>query len=65
MYKTEFYCRWWNNLIIVQVVSKKIKISVIGTGLMGLQHIKAINKSKKASLHSIVDINKDALNFLL
>ena len=29
---------------------------------MGLQHIKAINKSKKASLHSIVDINKDALN---
>ena len=39
----------------------KIKISVIGTGLMGLQHIKAINKSKKASLHSIVDINKDAL----
>ena len=40
---------------------RKIKISVIGTGLMGLQHIKAINKSKKASLHSIVDINKDAL----
>ena len=28
---------------------------------MGLQHIKAINKSKKASLHSIVDINKEAL----
>jgi len=28
---------------------------------MGLQHIKAINKSKKASLHSIVDINKDVL----
>jgi len=43
-------------------VIRKIKISVIGTGLMGLQHIKAINKSKKASLHSIVDINKDALS---
>ena len=43
-------------------MSKKIKISVIGTGLMGLQHIKAINKSKKASLHSIVDINKNALD---
>jgi predicted dehydrogenase len=43
-------------------VSKKIKISVIGTGLMGLQHIKAINKSKKASLHSIVDISNNALD---
>ena len=41
---------------------KKIKIAVVGTGLMGLQHIKAINKSKKASLHSFVDINKKLVN---
>ena len=29
---------------------------------MGLQHIKAISKSKKANLHSIVDISKNAVN---
>ena len=39
---------------------KKINISIVGTGLMGLQHIKAISKSKKANLHSIVDINDNA-----
>ena len=39
-------------------MSKKIKISIIGTGLMGLQHLKAIQKSNKANLHSIVDISK-------
>jgi predicted dehydrogenase len=39
---------------------KKINISIIGTGLMGLQHIKAITKSHKANLHSIVDISKNA-----
>ena len=39
---------------------KKINISIIGTGLMGLQHIKAIAKSHKANLHSIVDISKNA-----
>ena len=39
---------------------KKINISIIGTGLMGLQHIKAISKSKKANLHSIVDISYNA-----
>ena len=42
--------------------NEKINISVVGTGLMGLQHIKAILKSKKANLHSIVDISKDAAN---
>ena len=41
---------------------KKINISIIGIGLMGLQHIKAISKSKKANLHSIVDINNNAKN---
>ena len=29
---------------------------------MGLQHIKAIQKSKKANLHSIVDISNNAKN---
>ena len=43
-------------------MSKKINISIVGTGLMGLQHIKAIQKSKKASLHSIVDISNNAKN---
>ena len=41
-------------------MSKKLKISVIGTGLMGIQHIEAIKKSNKATLHSIVDINSNA-----
>ena len=40
-------------------MSKKINISIVGTGLMGLQHIKAIQKSKKANLHSIVDISNN------
>ena len=39
---------------------RKINISIVGTGLMGLQHIKAISKSHKANLHSIVDISKNA-----
>ena len=39
---------------------KKINISIVGTGLMGLQHIKAIFKSKKTNLHSIVDITNNA-----
>ena len=41
---------------------KKINISIVGIGLMGYQHIKAISKSKKANLHSIVDINNNAKN---
>ena len=41
---------------------KKINISIVGTGLMGVQHIKAISKSKKAKLHSIVDISNIATN---
>ena len=39
---------------------KKIKISVVGVGLMGSQHLRAIKISKKATLHSIVDINKNS-----
>ena len=45
-------------------MNKKINISIVGTGLMGLQHIKAISKSKKANLHSIVDINKRTSMFM-
>ena len=41
-------------------MKKKINISIVGTGLMGLQHIKAISKSKKANLHSIVDISNNS-----
>ena len=44
-------------------MKKKINISVVGTGLMGLQHIKGITKSNRANLHSIVDISNNA--FLL
>ena len=35
-------------------MKKKINISILGTGLMGLQHIKAIQKIKesKSSLYS-------------
>ena len=40
--------------------NRKVNISVIGTGLMGLQHIEAIKNSNKANLHSIVDITKKA-----
>ena len=43
-------------------MNKKINISIVGTGLMGLQHIKAISKSKKANLHSILDISNNAKN---
>ena len=39
---------------------KKIKIAVVGTGLMGLQHIRAIKKSNKANLHSIIEIDDNA-----
>tara|TARA_B100000287_G_scaffold216750_1_gene204494 strand:+ start:503 stop:1543 length:1041 start_codon:yes stop_codon:yes gene_type:complete len=41
-------------------VKKKIKIAVVGTGLMGQQHIKAILRSSKAKLHSLVGINPKA-----
>ena len=41
---------------------RKINISIVGTGLMGLQHIKAISKSYKANLHSIVDISSNAVS---
>ena len=42
-------------------MKNRVKIAVVGIGLMGSQHLKAINISKKAKLHSIVDTNKDSL----
>ena len=42
---------------------KKIKIAVLGVGLMGKQHLIAIKKSNRASLHSIIDINKTSIKF--
>ena len=39
-------------------MKNKTKIAVVGIGLMGSQHLKAIKNSKKAILHSIVDINE-------
>ena len=39
-------------------MKNKTKIAVVGIGLMGSQHLKAIKNSKKAVLHSIVDINE-------
>ena len=41
-------------------VMNKVKISVVGIGLMGKQHLNAIERSHKAVLHSVVDINKDS-----
>ena len=41
-------------------MKNKIKIAVVGVGLMGNQHLKAIHLSKKAKLHSIVDINENS-----
>ena len=42
-------------------MNNKVKIAVVGIGLMGSQHLKAINISKKAKIHSIVDINKNSI----
>ena len=39
-------------------MKNKTKIAVVGIGLMGSQHLKAIKNSQKAVLHSIVDINE-------
>ena len=42
-------------------MKNKIKIAVVGIGLMGSQHLKALSVSKKAKLHSIVDVNKNSI----
>ena len=66
MYKAKFCSGCWNSIIIAEYIKfflkkmRKINISIVGIGLMGLQHIKAISKSKKANLHSIVDISTNA-----
>ena len=43
-------------------MNKKIKIAVVGTGLMGSQHLKAIKVSKKSTLHSIVYLTKKSIS---
>ena len=43
-------------------MKNKIKIAVVGIGLMGSQHLKALRVSKKAKLHSIVDVNKNSVS---
>tara|TARA_E500000178_G_C16918149_1_gene705887 strand:- start:34 stop:1074 length:1041 start_codon:yes stop_codon:yes gene_type:complete len=42
-------------------LKKKIKIAIVGIGLMGSQHLRALSASKKAKLHSIVDVNKKSV----
>ena len=42
-------------------MKNKIKIAVVGIGLMGSQHLKALRVSKKAKLHSIVDVNRNSI----
>ena len=41
-------------------MKNKVKIAVVGIGLMGTQHLKAIELSQRALLHSIIDINKNS-----
>ena len=50
------------NLILNIKVKNTIKIAVVGIGLMGSQHLKALRVSKKAKLHSIVDVNKNSVS---
>ena len=50
------------NLISNIKVKNKINIAVVGIGLMGSQHLKALRVSKKAKLHSIVDVNKNSVS---
>ena len=44
-------------------MKKKIKITVVGIGLMGSQHLKAIQLSKNSVLHSIVDVNENSRKY--
>ena len=41
-------------------MNKRTKIAVVGIGLMGSQHLKALQLSRRASLHSIVDLNRNS-----
>ena len=43
-------------------MGRKIKIGIFGFGLMGKQHAKAIYASK-ATIHSIIDTNKNSKIF--
>jgi len=39
-------------------MSKKTNIAILGVGLVGKQHIKAIIETKNVNIHSIIDTNK-------
>ena len=41
-----------------------IKIAVVGTGIIGLDHLKAIRKSDKLELVAICDINEEKVSAL-
>ena len=41
-------------------MNRRTKIAVVGIGLMGSQHLKALQLSKRACLHSIVDLNRNS-----
>ena len=38
--------------------NSKIKLAVVGIGVMGLKHIDAIGKTNKAKLKAVVDLKK-------
>ncbi len=40
--------------------NKKIKLAVVGIGVMGLKHIDAINKVGNAELAAVVDFEESA-----
>ncbi len=46
-------------------MSVKTKISILGIGLMGSQHLKAIEHTEEAEIHSIVDLNEDTKSLAL
>ena len=41
--------------------NRKIKLAVVGIGVMGLKHIDAISKTNKAKLKAVVDLKKNSI----
>ena len=41
-----------------------LKIAVVGTGIIGLDHLKAISKSDKLKLVAVCDINEEKVRAL-
>ena len=40
---------------------RKIKLAVVGIGVMGVKHIDAINKTSNAKLTAVVDFKKNSI----